>query len=352
MNEHPARLRAVIATDLSEALCQEIERLEPRLEVVRDHELTRPMRWPADWGGDPRHERTPEQQRRFDEMVDSADILFSIPDTDSAALARTVRANDRLQWVQVMAAGGGAQVKAAALSADELDRVAFTTSAGVHGSTLAEFAVFGLLAGAKHLPRLQAHQRRHEWEGRWEMRHLDEMTVLVVGLGGIGSALTARLAAFGGTVWGTSRSGRPVDGVDRMVPLDDLRDAISEVDAIIVTLPGTEQTEHLIGEDLLARVKPGVIVVNVGRGSVIDENALLGALDDERVGYAALDVFEQEPLPAESALWDHPRVLVSPHTAALSRQEDARIVRLFAENASRLLDGTPMRNVVDTIEFY
>lgn len=352
MNEHPARLRAVIATDLSEALCQEIERLEPRLEVVRDHELYRPMRWPADWGGDPAHERTPDQQRRFDEMVDSADVLFSIPDTDPAALARTIRANPRLQWVQVMAAGGGAQVKAAGLEPGELERVAFTTSAGVHGSTLAEFAVFGLLAGAKDLPRLQATQQRHEWEDRWEMRHLDEMTVLVVGLGGIGAAVASRLSAFGGTVWGTSRSGTPVDGLDRVVPLAELPDAVGEVDAIIVTLPGTAQTEHLIGEELLSRAKPGVIVVNVGRGSVIDERALLAELDSGRVAYAALDVFEQEPLPADSALWDHPRVLVSPHTAALSRQEDARIARLFADNARRLLDGEPLRNAVDTIEFY
>jgi phosphoglycerate dehydrogenase-like enzyme len=352
MTENTARLRAVIAADLSEELCQEIERAEPRIEVVRDHSLYRPMRWAADWGGDPAHTRTAEEQAAFDAMIDSADVLFSIPDTDPAALARTVRANPGLRWVHVMAAGGGAQVKAAGLSEDELSRVAFTTSAGVHGSTLAEFAVFGVLAGAKNLPRLQQAQREHFWDDRWEMKHLDEMTVLVIGLGGIGKAVATRLSAFGATVWGTSRSGTPVEGVDRLIGLDELQEAVSQVDAIVVTLPGTAQTEHLVGEELLSAVKPGVIVTNVGRGTVIDEKALLAALEDGRVAYAALDVFEVEPLAADSPLWDHPRVLVSPHTAALSQQEDARIVRLFLDNVARLLDDAPLRNRVNTVEFY
>ncbi|MGO1768622.1 MAG: D-2-hydroxyacid dehydrogenase [Microbacterium sp.] len=352
MTESTGRLRVVVATALTEELCQEIERLEPRVEVVRRHELYRPMRWAADWGGDPDHERTADEARAFDELIDSADALFSIPDTDPAALARTVRANPRLKWVQIMAAGGGAQVRAAGLTAEELERVRFTTSAGVHGPTLAEFAVFGVLAGAKDLPRLQRTQRDGVWEGRWEMRHLDEMTVLVVGLGGIGRAAATRFAAFGARVWGTSRSGEPVEGVDRLIGMEELPEAVSEVDAIVVTLPGTESTHHLIGEDLLSRVKQGTIVTNVGRGTVIDERALTAALDDGRVAFAALDVFEEEPLPRESPLWDHPRVLVSPHTAALSAQEEPRIARLFADNARRLLDGEPMRNIVDTVEFY
>ncbi|MFK4761211.1 D-2-hydroxyacid dehydrogenase [Microbacterium sp. ZW T5_45] len=352
MNSTPERLRAVIATDLSEELSAELDELLPSVEVVRDSSVVRPMRWPADWGGDPAHERTPAQQQAFDELVDSADVLFSIPDADAAALTRTVRSNPKLRWVHIMAAGGGAQVKAADLTAEELERVTFTTSAGVHGSTLAEFAVFGVLAGAKRLPELQRAQSEKEWADRWLMKHLDEMTVLVIGLGGIGKAVATRLSAFGATVWGTSRSGAPVDGVDRLVSLDELNDVVAEVDAIVVTLPGTDQTLHLVGEELLQNVKPGVIIANVGRGTVIDETALLAALDDGRVAYAALDVFEVEPLPASSPLWEHPNVLVSPHTAALSEQEDRRIVRLFADNARRFLAGEPLRNVVDTVEFY
>lgn len=345
-------LRAVGAVPLSEEHCRLIERLEPRVEVVRDAALLPPMRGPADWSGDPAHVRTAEEQRAFDALVDSAEALFGIPDVDPAALARTIAANPRLRWVMTTAAGGGGQVKAAGLDRAALDRVVFTTSAGVHGGPLAEFAVFGVLAGAKDLPRLARQQDEKSWTDRWEMRQLDEMTVLVVGLGGIGAECARRFHALGARVWGTTRSGAPVEGVDRLIPLDDLVAAVAEVDAVVVTLPGTDQTHHLISAEVLAAVKPGVIVASVGRGTVIDEEALLGALDDGRVSFAALDVFEVEPLPAESPLWRHPNVLVSPHTAALSSKEEERIVRRFAENATRLLDGEPMRAVVDTVEFY
>jgi phosphoglycerate dehydrogenase-like enzyme len=346
------KLRAVAAVPLTEELCRLIEELEPRVEVIRDHSLTHPMRGPADWSGDPEHTRTPEEQAAFDDMVDSADVLFGIPDVDPAALARTVAANPRLRWVMTTAAGGGAQVKAAGLDRADLDRIVFTTSAGVHGGPLAEFAVFGVMAGAKNLPRLQQDQQAKVWPDRWEMRQLDEMTVLVVGLGGIGAECARRFHALGAQVWGTTRTGAPVDGVDRLVPLDELVEAVRHVDAVVVTLPGTEQTRHLIGEEVFAAVKPGAILASVGRGTVIDESALLPALDDGRVAFAALDVFEVEPLDGSSPLWTHPNVLVSPHTAALSSKEEERIARRFAENAARLLDGRPLHAAVDTVEFY
>ncbi|MFF8185892.1 D-2-hydroxyacid dehydrogenase [Microbacterium sp. NPDC016588] len=345
-------LRAVVAVPLSEEHCRLIERLEPRLDLVRDASLTHPMRGPADWSGDPAHRRSPDEQRAFEAMVDSAEALFGIPDVDPAALARTVAANTSLRWVMTTAAGGGGQVKAADLDRSALDRIAFTTSAGVHGGPLAEFTVFGVLAGAKDLPRLARQQKEAVWSDRWEMRQIDEMTVLVVGLGGIGAECARRFRALGAEVWGTTRSGAPVEGVDRLVQLDDLVAAVAEVDAIVVTLPGTDQTHHLIGAEILAAVKPGAIVVSVGRGTVIDERELLSALDDGRVSFAALDVFEVEPLPSESPLWRHPNVLMSPHTAALSSKEEERIARRFAENATRLLDGAPLRAVVDTVEFY
>lgn len=352
MPENENRLRVVAAVPLSEDHCRLIEELEPRVTMVRDHTLVRPMRGPADWSGDPDHVRTAEQQAAFDAMVDTADALFGIPDVDPVALARTVSSNPRLRWVMTTAAGGGSQVKAAGLGRSELDRVAFTTSAGVHGGPLAEFAVFGVLAGAKGLPRLLADQRSRIWPDRWEMRQVDEMTVLVVGLGGIGAECARRFHALGARVWGTTRSGQPVEGVDRLVPLDELVEAVRQVDAIVVTLPGTEQTHHLVGAEVFEAVRPGVILASVGRGTVIDESALLTALDDGRVAFAALDVFEDEPLAQASPLWSHPNVLVSPHTAALNSQEEERIARRFAENAARLLDGERLSAEVDTVEFY
>jgi hypothetical protein len=140
--------------------------------------------------------------------------------------------------------------------------------------------------------------------------------------------------------------------VDRLIKVEDIATTVGEVDAIVLTLPGTAATEKLIGTEVLAAVKPGTVLVNVGRGSVVDEDALLPALRDGRIGYAALAVFATEPLPESSPLWAEPNVLVSPHTGALNSAEDPLIAELFARNATRLLDGDELLNLVDTVDFY
>lgn len=346
------RLRVALATPLGEDLCALLEDLEPRVELLRDQDLLPPMRFPADHAGDPAFRRTEEQQRRYEELLEGAEAFFGIPDEDVRSLRSAVRANPGLRWVHTMAAGGGAAVKAADLTPEELERVTFTTSAGVHGLPLAEFALFGLLTGAKRLPRLLADQRAHRWAGRWFMGQLAEQTVLVVGLGGIGREVARLLRPFGTRVIGTSRRGEPVDGVDELVHPDQLAEVVREVDGIVVTLPGTAMTEKMVGADVLANVRPGTTLVNVGRGTVVDEVALVDALEDGRIGFAALDVVAKEPLEPGSPLWDRPDVVISPHTATATPAEERRIVELFADNATRLLDGRPLRNVVDTVEFY
>ena len=346
------RLRAVAATPLAADLADLIRDTVPGLDLVVEQELLPRMRFPADFDGDPSFTRTAEQQRRFDGLLAQADVLYGLPDVDPAALRRVADENPRLRWVHTMAAGGGAQVKAAGLDAEQLARILFTTSAGVHGDTLAEFAVFGVLAGAKHLGRLRELQAAREWPMRWEMGQVAEQRVLVLGLGGIGRVVATRLAGLGAEVIGAARTTTAADGVARVLPIGELASVTGQVDAIVSTLPGTAATTGLIGTDLLARVKPGVTLVNVGRGTVVDEPALVAALLDGRVGFAALDVFAVEPLPASSLLWDLPNVVISPHTAGLSSGEERRIAELFADNARRLLDGRPLRNRVDTVEFY
>ncbi|MBX3310379.1 MAG: D-2-hydroxyacid dehydrogenase [Cryobacterium sp.] len=346
------KLRAVAAVPVSETFCQVVEELEPRVELLRDHSLMPPMRGPADWSGDPSFRRTPAQQARFESMVNSAEALFGVPDQDPLALARAVRSNPSLRWVMTSAAGGGSQVREANLSGADLERVFVTTSAGAHATPLAEFAVFGVLAGAKDLPRLQDDQSRKHWPSRWTMRHLEDMTVLVVGLGSIGRRCAQYFTALGATVWGTSRRDIAVDHVEKIVSAEALPEIVGSVDAIVVTLPGTESTFHLIDDRVLSKVRRGAILVSVGRGTVLDEIALLAALDDGRISFAALDVFEVEPLPQTSPLWAHPRVQISPHNAALSESEEARIARQFAANATRLIDGRPLRSVMNIREFY
>lgn len=352
MTHTDSRLRVVAATPISEELIELVMQREPRVDFVRDQALLPPMRHPGDHAGDPEFTRTAEQQARFDELVDSADALYGLPSERPDELRRTADANPNLRWVQTMAAGGGAQVRAAKLSDEQLGRVAFTSSAGVHGEPLAEFSVFGLLAGAKLLPRLLERQSRREWAPRFTMSLISEQRILVIGLGGIGKVTAQKLSALGATVIGTSRREVTVPGVDEIVHPDDLVDVVGSVDGVVVTLPGTAATERLLGERFFAAVKPGTTLVNVGRGTVIDEPALIRALDHGRIGFAALDVVASEPLDAASPLWTHPGVLISPHTAALNPAEDRLIAELFARNATRLLDGEPLINRVDTVEFY
>lgn len=346
------RLRVVAATPISDELIARVVELEPRIDFVADQSLLPPMRHPGDHGGDPSFERTAEQQAAFDALVDSAEVLYGVPDETPSALARTVAANPGLRWVQTMPAGGGAQVKAAGLDADQLERVAFSTSAGVHSDPLAEFSVFALLAGAKTLPTLQALQRDRVWGSRWTMGLVSEQTVLIVGLGTIGRATAAKLAGLGARVIGTSRHEEAVEHVDEIVAPSDIAAVADRIDGVVVTLPGTAQTEKLVDASFFEALRPGTTLVSVGRGTVIDEEALLAALEDGRVGFAALEVVAEEPLAQDSPLWSHPSVLISPHTAALNAAEDRLIAELFARNATRFLDGDELVNRVDTVEFY
>lgn len=351
-NSTSDRLRVFVCSPLTQENADLIASADDRIDVVFEPDLLPPMRWIGDHNGDPSFTRTPEQQARFDELCASADALYGLPDSNPAALASAVRANPELKWVHTMAAGGGSQVLAAKLTPEELDRLQVTTSAGPHSKTLAEWAVFGVLAGAKDLPRLQAQQRDRVWSDRWAMRQVFEMTVVVVGMGHIGRETAARFASLGARVIGVNRSLREVPGVETVVTPDRLAEVAGQADAMVNTLPEAVDTVGLISAEVLAAVKPGCVFASTGRGSCVDEPALVKALQDGRVGYAALDVFATEPLPADSPLWAMDNVLIAPHTAALSPDEDRLIAELFADNAVRLLDGRELRNPMDKVNFY
>jgi len=342
------RLRVVVTAPFPDADLDELRRREPRLDLVYEPEL---LRQPGvDW--QQRKQRDAADQARFDALVDTADALLGAPDSSGAAVARTVAANPRLRWVQTIQAGGGQIVRAAHLDAAALERVVFTTSAGAYSGPLAEFAVFGVLAGGRRLGELRVAQIRHEWRSRLVMPAAADQTVAVVGLGSIGRAAAQKLALLGYHVVGVHRRQVEAEGVERIEPVERLADVAAEADAIVLALPGTDATEKLFGREVLARIKPGATVVNVGRGTTVDEPALVEALQDGRVGFAALDVFAVEPLPADSPLWDMPHVVIAPHTAGVDAHEPRIVAELFAENARRLLDGEPLLNVVDPVEFY
>jgi phosphoglycerate dehydrogenase-like enzyme len=347
----PPTIKVVLATPLERSLRHLVTDVDPSVDLLADDSLLPPQRFAGDHAGDPGFRRTSVQQAAFERLLSKADIFYGIPDTP-ATLATAVRANPGLRWVHTMAAGGGAEIKAANLTAAELRRVLFTTSAGVHGGTLAEFAIFGVLAGAKDLARLQAQQAARQWTGRWAMKQVHEQTVLVVGLGGIGRDVARLAKALGATVLGAKRHVEPVPNVDEVHPITALPELVGRADAIVFTLPGTAATHGLYGAEMIAATKPGAVIVNVGRGTVIDETSLIGGLQSGQLGSAFLDVVAVEPLPVDSPLWAMPQVVIAPHTAALSPHEDRRIAELFATNLRRLLDGKELLNVVDIDHFY
>jgi phosphoglycerate dehydrogenase-like enzyme len=349
-----ATTQVMIASPLEAELAATIRAAEPRAEVLFEPDLLPPARYPADHRGDPAFRRDAEAEARWRVLLDRAEVLFGIPDDTAEGLAAAVTGLPRLRWIHATSAGAGEQVRKAALPAEALKRVVITTSSGVHAVPLAEYAILGLLAVAKELPRFVEEQRAKAWpEVRRPLRELDGQTLFLVGLGDIGRE-TARLGkALGMRTVGFRRTqGPPPEWVDEVHGPERLAELAGRADAMVVSLPLTDQTAGLIDRATIDRLPASCIFVNVGRGGVVDEPALIDALRERRIAGAVLDVFATEPLPEDSPLWTLPNVLVTPHAAALSARENERIVQLFVDNLRRYLDGRPLRNLVEPGVFY
>ncbi|HJW62130.1 MAG TPA: D-2-hydroxyacid dehydrogenase [Actinomycetes bacterium] len=349
-----APVQVLIASPLEAELAARIQAADPRAEVLFEPDLLPPARYPADHRGDPAFRRDADGEARWRALLDRAEVLFGVPGDSADDLAEVVTGLPRLRWVHATSAGAGEQVRRAGLPAEALERVAITTSSGVHAVPLAEFAIFGLLAMAKDLPRLIEDQRARDWpEVRQPFRELSGQTLFLVGLGEIGREVARLGKALGMRTVGFRRTeGPPPEWVDEVHGPQRLAELAGRADAMVVSLPLTDQTAGLIDRATIERLPAGCIFVNVGRGAVVDEPALVDALRDRRIAGAVLDVFATEPLPADSPLWTLPNVLVTPHAAALSARENERITELFVDNLRRYLDGQPLRNVVEPGVFY
>jgi phosphoglycerate dehydrogenase-like enzyme len=279
-------------------------------------------------------------------------VVFGVPGETPEAFRLLIDAAPALRWVQGTSAGAGQSLAAADLGPDVLERVVFTKANGVHAVPLAEFSLFGLLAMARDLPRLQTDRAARRWD-HWPTVELRGRTVLVVGLGEIGLEVARLASAVGMRVLGVKRnpSGDYPD-VERVAGTDALVELAAESDAMVVTLPLTDATRDLVDARALRALRPGATFVNVGRGGVVDEDELVAALRDGHLRGAVLDVTRVEPLPDDSPLWTLPNVVLSPHTAALVPQENERIVRQFTANLRRFLDGETLSNRIDTTSFY
>jgi phosphoglycerate dehydrogenase-like enzyme len=348
------RTQVLIASPLEAELAARIQAADPRAEVLFEPDLLPPARYPGDHRGDPSFARDAEGEARWRALLDRAEVLFGVPEDSTEGLAEVVNGLPRLRWVHATSAGAGEQVRKAGLSPDALKRVVITTSSGVHAVPLAEFAILGLLAVAKELPRLIEDQRARAWpEVRRPVRELSGQTLFLLGLGDIGREVARLGKALGMRTVGFRRTeGPPPEWVDEVHGPRRLAELAGQADAMVVSLPMTEQTAGLVDRATIERLPASCIFVNIGRGGVVDEPALIDALRDRRIAGAVLDVFATEPLPADSPLWTLPNVLVTPHAAALSARENERIAELFADNLRRYLDGRPLRNVVEPGVYY
>jgi phosphoglycerate dehydrogenase-like enzyme len=247
-----------------------------------------------------------------------------------------------LKWVQATSAGIGAFVQRTGLDRTEL---VMTTAAGIHAVPLAEFAVTGALYFVKGLPFLRARQESHVWQ-RYTTSQLAGRVVTVVGLGGIGRQVAASFAGLGTHVIGVRRRrSDALPAVAELVDVSALDDVLPRTDVLVLCCPLTPETEGLIGPRQLDLLPRTAIMVNLARGQVVDEAALISALRSGDLGGACLDVFAVEPLPVDSPLWDMDNVLVSPHSASTVAGENAALTELFCDNLRRYLHGEPLRNV-------
>ncbi|MEJ2558492.1 MAG: D-2-hydroxyacid dehydrogenase [Anaerolineae bacterium] len=289
------------------------------------------------------------------ELWPQVEVLYTL-----SALPDPARA-PKLRWVQLHSAGVN-QVQDTPLWESD---VIITTLSGVHASNMAEYVLMMMLAFAHRLPRMLDYQARAEWPSqRWRKfvpQELRGATLGVIGYGSIGREVGRLAHAFGMRVLGLHHggvarvpgyelpelAGQPGTEPDRLYTPDQLAQILAECDYVLLAVPHTSATHHLMNQTALRAMKPTAVLVNVARGAVVDEAALVHALREGWIAGAALDVFEQEPLPADSPLWKMDNVVISPHVAGFTPHYDKRATALFGENLRRYLDGEPLLNRVE-----
>ncbi|WP_170985313.1 D-2-hydroxyacid dehydrogenase [Roseomonas sp. AR75] len=325
--EHVARIRA-LAPD--------------RVEVMYEPELLPPTRYRNDHKGAP-FTRNADQAARWDAMLREATISFDIPSAEDLKKAA------KLRWIQATSTGVGQHI--ARIGLQESD-ILVTTARGVHARPLAEFVFAALLAHFRGLAHLQAEQRAHRWT-RYCADEVGGKTLVIIGAGDLarGSAKVAKGLEMHvvAVARDPAKARTHNDLFDEVLPSSALHEALSRADAVVVTVPHTPETERMIDAAAIAAMRPGAAFVNIARGQVVEEPALIAALQSGHIGFAALDVAEVEPLPSESPLWDMPNVLISPHSASTVDSENARITDIFLHNLRCWLDGRrqEMINVLD-----
>lgn len=285
-----------------------------------------------------------------DALIPEADVAFS-----SVIRPATLAAAPRLKWIHSPAAGVGSMLFPEMVASP----VVVTNSRGTHAEAMAEHAVGMIIAVFRKFPEAFAHQAARRWghealTGGAPSRLVRGSTIGIVGPGAIGGAIATLASAFGARVEAIRRRPElgPPPGATAVFPPDRLRERLPSWDVVVLAAPLTPETRGMIGAAELALMKPDAVLVNMGRGKLVREAELVEALRQNRIGGAALDVFEHEPLDAASPLWELPNVFITPHTSSLRADYWDIAVDLFLENLRRFDAGQPLLNVVDKTAGY
>jgi phosphoglycerate dehydrogenase-like enzyme len=284
-----------------------------------------------------------DDHARLIDEIGNAEVYFGWLSNETLAAAT------QLRWVQSPSTGVDGFLKLPALRDSE---IILTSARGTHAACLAEHALAMIFAFTRGIKAFSHHQRERRWEARALRNTLVELTgstLGIVGFGTVGQALAKRAQAFDMRIRAVDVLPREKpDYVEQLDGLDALDELLAVSDYVVITAPYTPETRGMIGTAQLARMKPNAILIGISRGGVIDEAALISALNAGQIAAAAMDVFEQEPLSADSPLWDMDNVLITPHAAGGSQFESATIRGIFVENVDRYLRGEfPLRNQID-----
>ncbi len=335
MGDEP--IKVVVAMDFSDDIIEQLRAVSPRLHI----------------------------ERHFPKIPDSAwadaEVIYTVRDLPEPEQA------PRLRWIQAHTSGLNHLLNKPIMQAEDVE---ITTASGIHAVPMAEYCIGLMLAFALRLPLFRRYQDKAEWPEGWSVftHTLREQTLGIVGYGSVGRELARIADHMGMIVVATKRDLMTLSAGDeymeaglgdetgdiptRLYPPEALASMVKVCDFVALTLPLTPATRHIVNENILAAMKKTAVIVNVSRGGIVDEDALISALAAEKLAGAALDVFEEEPLPATSPLWQMENVIITPHISGNNIRNHERAAALFAENLQRYVNNRPLLNRYDRARGY
>ncbi|TAH63818.1 MAG: D-2-hydroxyacid dehydrogenase, partial [Anaerolineaceae bacterium] len=279
-----------------------------------------------------------------EEMLSKAEIIFGWPKHDE------LRKAVNLKWLHLPSAGADGYTDPSVYVNND---ILLTTSSGVYGRAIAEHVFAMILSYNRNLQEYSLLKEEKRWSTILSTKDFYGSTVGIIGFGDIGKEVAIRAKAFGARVLIVKRTlSNTPEYVDELYITEEIDQVLKQSDYIVLTLPATEKTKDIISRERLSIMKSDAFIVNIGRGELVDQEALIEALREHRIGGAGLDVMTPEPLPADNPLWELPNVIITQHSSGLSVGNDNRRTRLFADNLKRYLNNERLMNIVDFSEGY